>query len=315
MFLLAETIGSIPLWVGFGVFIFAMLALDLGVFNRKAHKVTFKESLVWSLIWIGLSLAFGGGMFAFFGQDRGAEFLAAWIIEKALSVDNLFVFLVIFQTFKTPPEHQHRALFWGVIGAVFFRAAFIFAGTALLARFHWLVYVLAAVLIITGAKLLMVRDDGVEEENFVVRFFRKMLGSNPASFIVLIAIIECSDLIFALDSIPAVLAISADPFVVVTSNIFAILGLRSLFFMLAGALEKIHYLKVGLAVVLIFVGVKMAIADHFHIPILASLGVVVLILGGAVVASLLRKPTPEETAAPSAEAPAPPPAPAPGSAP
>jgi tellurite resistance protein TerC len=287
MFTLADSIGSIPLWTGFGLFVAAMLALDLGVFNRKAHKITLKESIVWSGVWITLSLLFGGGIFVFLSSERGAEFLAAWLIEKALSVDNLFVFLVIFKTFKTPPEQQHRALFWGVIGAIFFRGAFIVGGTWLLALFHPLVYILGGFLIFTGIKLAMTKEDGEGEDNFVIRKARQLLGDNPASFIVLIAIIEVSDIIFALDSIPAVLAISTDQFIVVTSNIFAILGLRALYFLVAGALEEIRYLKVGLSIILIFVGVKMCAGDYFHVPILVSLGVIVLILGGATVASVL----------------------------
>ena len=288
MFTLATSVGSPPLWIGFGVFVLAMLALDLGVFNRKAHRIGYKESIVWSAVWISLSLIFGGGVFAFLDHQRGAEFLAAWIIEKALSVDNLFVFLVIFKTFKTPPEHQHRALFWGVVGAVVFRAAFIFAGIEILKLFHPAVYVLGGFLIFTGFKILMVKEDGTEEEGPVVRVFKRWLGDNPASFIVLILIIEMSDIIFALDSIPAVLAISDYPFIVLTSNIFAILGLRSLYFLIAGALEQIHYLKAGLAIVLVFVGGKMIAQEWFHIPILASLGVIVLILGGAIGASMMR---------------------------
>jgi tellurite resistance protein TerC len=305
MFALATTVGSLPLWIGFGLFIVAMLALDLGVFNRKAHKIGFKESAIWSAVWISLSLIFGGGIFAFLDTERGAEFIAAWLIEKALSVDNLFVFLVIFRTFKTPPEQQHRALFWGVIGAVIFRGAFIFLGTEVLARFKPAVYVLGGFLVFTGLKILTVREDGTEEENFVVRQFRKWLGDNPASFLVLIAIIESSDIIFAVDSIPAVLAISNDPFIVVTSNIFAILGLRSLYFLLAGALEKVHYLKAGLAVVLIFVGIKMVGESYFHIPIVVSLGIIVLILGSAIGASMLWPPKPHEEKAPEPAAPAP----------
>jgi tellurite resistance protein TerC len=315
MFTLATSVGSPPLWIGFGIFIVAMLALDLGVFNRKAHKIGYKESIVWSAIWISLSLIFGGGVFVFLDHQRGAEFLAAWIVEKALSVDNLFVFLVIFKTFKTPPEQQHRALFWGVVGAVFFRAAFIFAGTAILAMFKPAVYILGGFLVFTGFKILMVKEDGTEEEGAVVRLFKRWLGDNPASFVVLIMIIELSDIIFALDSIPAVLAISDDPFIVVTSNIFAILGLRSLYFLIAGALEQIHYLKAGLAIVLIFVGVKMIVQKWYHVPVLVSLAVIVVILGGAIVASMMRKkrldheggaPAASEVGASSPAAPPPP---------
>lgn len=290
---LQGSIGSVTLWAAFAVFVAIMLALDLGVFNRRAHRIGYREAIVWSTVWIALALAFGAGIFVHFGKERGAEFIAGWLIEKALSVDNLFVFLVIFRTFGTPPEHQHRALFWGVIGAVVFRVALILAGLELLARFHFLVYVLGGVLIVTGAKLLFARDDATEEESGVVRFFRRWTKGGAASFLLLIAVIEVSDIIFALDSIPAVLAISKDDFVVITSNIFAILGLRSLFFLIAGALERVHYLKIGLAVVLIFVGAKMAAAEYVTVPIVVSLGVIVGILGLAVVASLLRK-VPEE---------------------
>lgn len=310
----ATSIGSPLLWVGFLVFVLLMLALDLGVFHRQAHEVSVKEALGWSLSWIALALCFNVGVWFWFGSERALEFTAGYLLEKALSIDNIFVFVVIFGAFRIPPLHQHRVLFWGVLGALVLRAAFIFAGTALISRFHWVIYVLGGVLVITGLKLLFQRDEDVHPENNpLVRWFARVLpvtkelhgehftviesGKRYATPLLLALVaVEVTDVIFAVDSIPAIFAITQDPFIVFTSNIFAILGLRSLYFLLAGIVHKFRYLKVGLSVVLAFVGVKMLLVDTYKLPIAASLGVIASVLTLSVVISLL-KPGPEPSPA------------------
>ena len=301
-----ESIGSPALWVGFTAFVLAMLALDLGVFHRKAHEVRFKEALAWSAVWVSLALAFNLAVVHFFGAQRGLEFLTGYLIEKALSVDNVFVFLVLFSFFAVPAAYQHRVLFWGILGALVMRAAFILAGAALLQRFHWIVYVFGAFLVITGVKLLLHRDREFQpERNPAYRLFRRVVpavteyrgahftvvenGKRYATpLLAVLVVVEATDVVFAVDSIPAIFAVTRDPFIVYTSNIFAILGLRALYFLLAGVMDKFHYLKVGLALVLCFVGVKMLLVDLYKIPIAASLAVVALLLAGSIVASLLR---------------------------
>jgi len=299
------TLGSWPLWLGFLVFVAAMLALDLGVFHRKAHVVSLREAAVWSAVWISLAAVFALGVFHFYGAERGLEFTTGYFIEKALSVDNIFVMVVLFGAFKVPAHQQHRVLFWGILGALVMRAVFILAGTALIARFHWTVYVFGVFLVVTGVRLLLSRgEQGHPEDNLMVRLARRVLPVAPGRelehfftrvdgrfmvtplFLALLAV-EFTDLIFAVDSIPAVLAISRDPFIVFTSNIFAILGLRSLYFLLAGVVHRFRYLKLGLALVLVFVGVKMAIVDIFKIPVGVSLAVVGLLIPGAIVSSLV----------------------------
>lgn len=323
-------VGSLGLWIGFVAFVLAMLALDLGVFHRKEHKPTARESLVWSAIWVLLALAFGAGVYFLAGSRPALEFLTGYVIEKTLSVDNLFVFLIVFSAFKVGAEHQHRVLFWGVLGALVMRAVFIVAGTALLARFHWLIYVFGAFLVFTGGKLLLEQHRGAAdggaghpglEEGRLVRLLRRLLpmteGLEGSHFVVrrggrwlatplllVLAVVEVTDLIFALDSIPAVLAITGDPFIVFTSNVFAILGLRSFYFLLAGMLDRFRYLKVGLALVLIFVGAKMAASDVLHLPIALSLALIGLVLGASVAVSLLL--TKEEERGGSEEAGSPP---------
>jgi len=301
------SVGSPALWVGFTIFVLALLALDLGVFHRKAHEVRFKEALAWSVVWIGLALAFNLLVYQWFGAQRALEFLTGYLIEKALSVDNIFVFIVIFSFFAVPAAYQHRVLFWGIIGALLMRAAFIAAGAALLLRFHWIVYVFGAFLVATGVKLLLQRHDEVRpEQNTVYRLFQRLVpavkdyrgarftvvenGKRLATpLLAVLVVIEATDVVFAVDSIPAIFAVTSDPFIVYTSNIFAILGLRALYFLLANVLERFHYLKVGLALVLCFVGGKMLIMDLYKIPIAASLGIVAALLSGSVVASLLRR--------------------------
>ena len=313
------SLGSWPLWVGFLAFVGMMLALDLGVFHRKAHAVSLREAAVWSSVWIALAGVFALGVFHFYGAQRGLEFTTGYLIEKALSVDNVFVMVIIFGAFGVPAHQQHRVLFWGILGALLMRAVFILAGTALIARFHWTIYVFGLFLVLTGVRMLLARgEEGHPENNVLVRLARKVLPVAPGQdtehfftridgrrmvtplFLALLAV-EFTDLIFAVDSIPAVLAVSRDPFIVFTSNIFAILGLRSLYFLLAGVVQKFRYLKVGLALVLVFVGVKMTIVDIFKIPVGVSLAVVALLIAGAILSSLLvdgrRRALQERTAA------------------
>jgi len=303
-----ESIGTPLLWVGFTVFVLAMLALDLGVFHRRAHAVHVREALLWTLVWISLAMIFNVGVYFWFGSERALEFLTGYVIEKALSVDNIFVFLVIFSYFAVPAALQHRVLFWGILGASVMRAIFIFLGAALLQQFHWVMYVFGAFLLFTGVKLLLQRGSEVHpERNPLFQLFRRMVpsvsdyrgshftvveaGKRYATPLLLVLVaIEATDLVFAVDSIPAVFAITRDPFIVYTSNIFAILGLRALYFALAGVMGRFHYLRVGLALVLAFVGAKMMLTDLYKIPIVASLAVVAALLAGSVMASLIRPP-------------------------
>lgn len=303
------SVGTPLLWGGFTLFVLAMLALDLGVFHRKAHVVGTREALGWSLFWIALSLLFNAGVLRWFGPERGLEFLTGYLIEKALSVDNIFVFLMIFSYFSVPRAYQHRVLFWGILGAIVFRVIFILAGAALLAAFHWVIYIFGGLLIVTGIRIVRAGEVQVHpEHNPILRLVRRYVpvaaGDQGARFFVrtggrlmatplclVLVVVEATDIVFAIDSIPAIFAITSDPFIVFTSNVFAILGLRALFFLLAGVMNRFHYLKIGLGVVLAFVGTKMLLSDVYKIPIGLSLAVVFLLIGGAVVASLLR-PTP-----------------------
>ncbi len=302
---LIQSIGTPALWIGFLVFVLAMLALDLGVFHRKEHVIRPREALIWSLVWISLALVFNLGVYHWFGPVRALEFLTGYLIEKALSVDNLFVFLVLFSYFSVPRALQHRVLFWGILGALIMRAAFIFAGAALIQSFHWVIYIFGAFLVFTGIKLLAHADEEQHpEKNPVLRIFRRVVPAVPdyrgSHFLVreggrwlatpLLAVlvaIEATDIVFAVDSIPAIFAITADPFIVFTSNIFAILGLRALYFLLAGMLGAFRFLKVGLGLVLAFVGAKMLLSEVYKIPIVVSLLVIAALLGGSVLASVL----------------------------
>jgi tellurite resistance protein TerC len=303
-----DSVGTPALWAGFTLFILGMLALDLGVFHRKAHEVLLKEALAWSMVWVALALAFNWGVFHWFGPQRGLEFLTGYLIEKALAVDNIFVFLVLFSTFAVPTVYQHRVLFWGILGALVMRAVFILLGAALIARFHWVLYVFGAILVLTGIKLLVQRNAAPHpERNPLFRLFKRLVpsvsgyhgqrftvvkdGRRYATPLLLVLVaVEATDLVFAVDSIPAIFAVTQDPFIVYTSNIFAILGLRSMYFLLAGIIERFVYLKVGLALVLAFVGVKMLIVELYKIPIAVSLAVVATLLAGSVVVSLLFGP-------------------------
>ena len=302
-----ESIGSPMLWAGFTAFVVAMLALDLGVFHRKAHEVEFKEALTWSVVWVALALLFNLGVWQWYGPTKGLEFLTGYLIEKALSVDNIFVFLVIFTYFAVPVQSRHRVLFWGVLGALVFRALFLVGGVVLIERFHWVVYLLALILIVTGVKLFFAgADDDIEpEKNLVLRLARRFLpvteryegkrvfvvreGRRYATPLFLtLLVVETTDILFAVDSVPAALGISQDTFVLYTSNVMAIMGLRSLFFAVAGMLKYLHYLKFGLALILCFVGVKMVLPEQHRLPVTAALGVVGGILLVAVIASIVR---------------------------
>jgi tellurite resistance protein TerC len=292
-------------WAGFNIFVLAMLALDLGVFNRKAHVISVKEALIWSAVWISLACLFGLGLYYFEGKQIALEFFAGYLIEKSLSVDNLFVFILLFTYFRVEPMLQHKVLYWGILGALIMRAALIVVGSILIAKFHWIIYIFGAFLIFTGVKMAISKDEEDEvTENFVVKLFRRFFpvvheyhgakffikqnGRRFATplFIVLI-IVETTDLVFALDSIPAIFAVSQHPFIVYTSNVFAILGLRSLYFALAGVMNMFHYLKVGLAIILCFVGAKMLLESYIEIPILVALGVIAGVLTLSIVASII----------------------------
>ena len=292
-------------WAGFLLFVLLMLALDLGVFHRKSHEVKIREALIWSAVWISLALIFNVGVYFLMGKEKAIEFLTGYVIEKSLSVDNLFVFIMVFSYFNVDTKYQHKVLFWGILGALIMRAIFIFAGVALIQQFHWIIYVFGAFLIFTGIKMLVQKEEKMEpEKNPLVRlfkrffpvtetmhgdrFFVKINAKTVATplFIVLL-IIEFTDLIFAVDSIPAILAISTDTFIIFTSNVFAILGLRALYFALAGIAKLFYYLKYGLSAILVFVGVKMVIAGFFKIPVMYSLLVIVSILILSILASVI----------------------------
>ncbi|HZW37339.1 MAG TPA: TerC family protein [Candidatus Deferrimicrobiaceae bacterium] len=308
-----QSVGTPLLWAGFTVFVIVLLAIDLLVFHKREHEIRPKEALAWSAGWVCLALLFNAGVYRFFGAQRGLEFFTGYLIELALSVDNLFVFILIFHTFHVRPLHQHRVLFWGILGAQVMRAVFILLGAALLQAFHWVTFLFGGFLIFTGVKILLNRGTEVHpEKNPVLRWFGKIVPTLPdtyggrftikldgrryaTSLLPVLVVIEVTDLMFAVDSIPAIFAVTKDPFIVYTSNIFAILGLRSLYFLLASAMGKFHHLKFGLGLVLSFVGVKMVLAEWVAIPIEISLAVVVALLGGSVVASLLFPPRPENS--------------------
>ncbi|GGG10608.1 TerC family protein [Pontibacter amylolyticus] len=293
-------------WIGFNVFVLLMLALDLGVFNRKAHVVSVKEALTWSGVWISLALTFNGLIYYWFGEAKAIEFLTGYLIEKSLSVDNIFVFVLVFGYFQIPPIYQHKILFWGILGALVMRVIFIFAGVALIEKFHWTIYIFGAFLIYTGYKMFTEKGTAIDPENNpVMKFFRRMMpvtnqlhgdkffvkldGKRFATplFLVLV-LIETTDLIFAVDSIPAILAITQDQFIVYTSNVFAILGLRSLYFALAHVVDRFVYLSYGLAIILAFVGTKMLLIDIFKIPTFISLLVIAIILIFSIVLSFVK---------------------------
>jgi tellurite resistance protein TerC len=307
---------SIWLWVGFNVFVLGMLALDLGVFHRTSHVVSVKEASIWTGVWVSLALVFNTGIYFYWNtlmpgssysnSEAALAFFTGYLIEKSLSIDNVFVIALIFGYFAVPAAYQHRVLFWGILGALVMRATMILAGAALLKEYHWIIYIFGAFLIFTGIKMATHKDEDLHpEDNPVIklvrrlipvtknyeedRFFVRHAGKLMATplFLVLI-MVETTDLVFAVDSIPAIFAVTQEPFLVYTSNVFAILGLRSLYFVLAGVIDKFYYLKLGLAVILTFVGTKMTLVDIYKIPTPVSLGVIAAVLAIAVVASLLR---------------------------
>jgi tellurite resistance protein TerC len=295
------------LWGSFSLFVIGMLALDLGVFHRKSHSVSVKEALTWTAIWIALAMFFNLFVYHYFDKERSLEFFTAYVVEKSLSIDNIFVIIMIFSYFRVPDAYQHKVLFWGIFGALIMRVIFIFAGIELIHKFHWLIYVFGGFLIFTGIRMVFSNDKPVNlEENPLVRlvrrmfpvtesfegdkFFVKRAGKTWATpLFIVVMLIEGTDLIFAVDSIPAIISISDDPFIVYTSNVFAILGLRSLYFALAGIEKYFTYLKYGLATILVFVGIKMVIADFYKIPVEISLIVISFLLAISMIASVLVK--------------------------
>jgi tellurite resistance protein TerC len=304
-----------PFWLLFNVFVLVMLVLDLGVFHRKSHVIKFKEAIGWTAVWVSLAAVFAMLIYLFGHRMVGnptrpnsqlaLEFITGYVIEESLSVDNLFVFLMIFRYFRVPRSEQHAVLFWGIVGALIMRAVFIFAGVSLINRFHWIIYAFGALLIYSGVKLF--RQDEAEvhpERNPVLKLFRKFMPVSheyegrrffvrratrwvATPLAVVLIVVETTDVLFATDSIPAILAVTRDPFVVYTSNVFAILGLRSLYFALAGMMDLFHYLHYGLSLILVFIGVKMLASEYIQIPIAAALGVVASILLLSVMSSLL----------------------------
>jgi tellurite resistance protein TerC len=297
------------IWIAFVSFILGMLAIDLLVFQREAHAVSMREAGIWSGIWIALGLSFGAVVWLWQGPEAGGEYLAGYLIEKSLSVDNIFVFALVFGYFAVPAAYQHRVLFWGVFGALVFRAIFIAAGASLLDQFHWMIYVFGAFLVITGIRMARSNDEHVDPgKNPVLRAFRRFVpmtdGLRDERFFVkeagrrlatpllaVLVVVETTDIIFAIDSIPAIFAVTTDTFLVFTSNAFAILGLRALYFLLAGMIGRFTYLKIGLAFVLAFVGVKMLVSELYKIPIWLSLSVITAAIAISVIASLRREPT------------------------
>jgi tellurite resistance protein TerC len=298
--------GSTWLWIGFSIFIVVMLSLDLGLLNRKAHTVRYREAWIWTGVWVTLAMIFAYIVFRYQGSQRGLEFLTGYLIELSLSVDNLFVFILIFSFFQVPSKYQHRVLFWGVLGALCMRLTMIFVGAALLNRFHWIIYIFGAFLIYTGFKMFKQEEADIRpDENPIVKlvtrflpvtdyyegkkFFTRTNGKRSGTLLLLVlVVVEVTDLVFAVDSIPAIFAITTNTFIVYTSNVFAILGLRSMYFLLAGVIDKFRYLRTGLAIVLTFIGAKMlAAAVHFKIDTKYSLVFVAMVLLGSVIASLL----------------------------
>jgi tellurite resistance protein TerC len=295
---------SLYFWIGFNAFVVLMLVLDLTVFHRHAHAIKFKEAIGWSIFWIGLAAAFAVLVFYWRGKATSLDFVTGYLIEESLSVDNLFVFLLIFKFFKVPGNFQHKVLFWGILGALVMRFIFIWAGVSLINRFQWIIYIFGGFLVFTGIKLFKQEESDVQPENNpVLRAFRKFMpvtkdyvggkffirqrGLYATPLFLVLIVIETTDVLFAADSIPAILAITRDPFIVYTSNVFAILGLRSLYFALAGMMELFHYLHYGLAVILTFIGVKMLISNFYHLPTAVALGVVAGVLVVSVAASLV----------------------------
>jgi tellurite resistance protein TerC len=298
---------SFVLWAGFNVFVLGMLALDLGVFHRKSHEVSVKEALTWTSVWITLAMLFNVFVYYYFDKATAVEFFTGYIIEKSLSIDNIFVIIMIFSYFKVPTAYQHKVLFWGILGALIMRVVFILVGIELIHKFHWLIYLFGGFLVYSGIKILSSEDTKLEpEKNPLVKLARRLFPFTPnyegdnffvtkdskrwaTPLFLVVILIEATDLIFAVDSIPAILAVSDDSFIVYTSNVFAILGLRSLYFALAGIEKYFKYLKYGLSAILIFVGVKMCITDFYKIPTDLSLIIIVFVLVISMLASMASK--------------------------
>lgn len=301
-----ETVGTIWYWVGFAVFVAAMLALDLGVFHRRAHTISIREASLWTAVWIALALLFAGGVFVRWGPETGQEWITGYVIEKALSVDNLFVFYVIFASLRVRPEVQHRLLFWGILGAIVLRTAMVFGGTWLLQTVHWVIYVFGAILVLSGVRMFQRHDEEADprkgrtwrwitrlvpttrEEHGAQLIARENGALLATPLLLVLVLIELTDVVFAIDSILAIFAVTTDPFIVLTSNVFAVMGLRSLYFVLAGAARRFEYLQPGLAMVLIFVGAKMLLSGIVHVPVLVSLAVVAVLLAGSIAASMIK---------------------------
>ncbi|MGI9061505.1 MAG: TerC family protein [Ktedonobacteraceae bacterium] len=299
-------VGAVWPWIGFNLFVLAMLAIDLGVFHRKAHSVSLKEASLWSVVWITLALIFNAGLYFLRGPEPALQFFTGWLIEKSLSVDNIFIFVLLFTYFRVPAAYQHRVLFWGILGALVMRGILIAVGAVLLEEFHWILYLFGAFLIFTGIRMGLQKETEVHpERNPLLKLVRRIVPVTDdyehdrfavrragqfmvTPLLLVLLIIESTDLIFAVDSIPAVFAVTGDPFIVYTSNVFAILGLRSLYFVFANVIDKFYYLKLGLAVILSYVGVKMVLADIYPIPTLLSLAIIALVLALAIVASVIR---------------------------
>lgn len=294
------------LWGGFILFVLAMLALDLGIFHRKTHTVSIKEAAIWSAVWITLALLFNVGVYFSSGPEPALQFFTGYLIEKSLSVDNIFIFALLFTAFTVPAAYQHRVLFWGVLGALVMRGALIALGAVLLESFHWLIYLFGVFLIAAGIRMAVRKEKEVHpERNPLLRFVRRVLPLTDeyegdrfivkragrvlvTPLLLVLLVVELTDLIFALDSIPAIFAVTQNPLLVYTSNVFAILGLRSLYFVFAHAMRSFAYLKIGLALVLTFVGIKMVLADVYHLPTPLALAVIAVILAAAIVASVVR---------------------------
>ena len=294
-------------WMGFSAFVLTILVLDLGIFRRRSREVGPKEALTWSAVWIGLALVFNTGIYYWHGEEKALQFFTGYLVELSLSVDNLFVFLLVFDFFTVPAQYRHKVLFWGIIGALIMRAVFIAAGITLIAKFHWTTYLFGALLIASGIKMTLKRDKEIHpERNPVLKVFRRFMQVTPdyegdrffvkrhgrilaSPLFPVVLILESTDLVFAVDSVPAVLAITSDPFIVFTSNVFAILGLRSMFFALEGVMKRFRYLHYGLSAALVFVGAKMLLAAFFKIPTWVSLLLIASIVAVSVFASLLSK--------------------------
>lgn len=293
-------------WILFTGFVLTMLVLDLCVIHRKDHVIKMKEALIWCAFWIGLALLFNLGIYYSEGPTPALEFLTAYLLEESLSVDNLFIFIQIFAYFRVPSHHQHKVLFWGIVGVVVLRTLFIVGGISLLNRFHWVLYVFGSLLIFTGVKMAFQKEKDIQpEKNPVIRLFKKFIPITPSyeggkffvkknlqwfatPLCVVLLVIEMTDIVFAIDSIPAVLAVSSDPFIVYTSNLFAVLGLRSLYFVLSEIMNLFYYLKYGLSLILVFIGTKMVMSHFLKIPIGLALGFIVLVLFVSILASSIR---------------------------